>query len=106
MHQPSRRSMSRHLKHFQATPKIAFSTVGGRTRLALVCSDRPGLLAAVAQSMMDAGVRVHDARIATFGERVEDFFLITDRHDAPLGIEQQDRLLHALLGRLGTAKRA
>lgn len=104
-HQPSRRSMSRHLKHFQAAPKIAFSTVGGRTRLALVCSDRPGLLAAVAQAMMDAGVRVHDARIATFGERVEDFFLITDRHDAPLGVEQQDRLLHALLDRLGTARR-
>jgi [protein-PII] uridylyltransferase len=103
-HQPSRRSMSRHLKHFQVAPKIAFSTVNGRTRLALVCSDRPGLLAAVAQGMMDAGVRVHDARIATFGERVEDFFLITDRHDAPLGVESQDRLLHALLERLGPAK--
>jgi [protein-PII] uridylyltransferase len=104
VHQPSRRSMSRHLKHFQAAPKIAFSTVNGRTRLALVCSDRPGLLAAVAQGMMDAGVRVHDARIATFGERVEDFFLITDRHDAPLSIELQDRLLHALVERLGPAK--
>jgi [protein-PII] uridylyltransferase len=104
VHQPSRRSMSRHLKHFQAAPKIAFSTVNGRTRLALVCSDRPGLLAAVAQGMMDAGVRVHDARIATFGERVEDFFLITDRHDAPLSIELQDRLLHALIERLGPAK--
>lgn len=106
VHQPSRRSMSRHLKHFQAAPKIAFSTVGGRTRLALVCSDRPGLLAAVAQAMMDAGARVHDARIATFGERVEDFFLITDRHDAPLGIVQQDQLLRALLNRLGMAKGA
>lgn len=104
VHQPSRRSMSRHLKHFQAAPKISFSTTNGRTRLALVCSDRPGLLAAVAQGMMDAGVRVHDARIATFGERVEDFFLITDRHDAPLSIELQDRLLHALLERLGPAK--
>ena len=29
---------------------------------------------------------------------------ITDRHDAPLGIELQDRLLHALLERLGPAK--
>ncbi|RDI98315.1 [protein-PII] uridylyltransferase [Dyella solisilvae] len=106
VHQPSRRSMSRHLKHFQATPKIAFSTTGGRTRLALVCSDRPGLLAAVAQVMFESGVRVHDARIATFGERVEDFFLITDRHDAPLGHVQQDRLLRALLDQLSTAKRA
>ncbi|WP_343214296.1 [protein-PII] uridylyltransferase [Dyella sp. ASV21] len=106
LHQPSRRSMSRHLKHFQAAPKISFSTVAGRTRLALVCSDRPGLLAAVAQALFQAGVRVHDARIATFGERVEDFFLVTDRHDAPLSIELQDRLLHALLDTLGTGRRA
>ena len=105
-HQPSRRNMSRHLKHFQAAPKIAFSAAGDRTRLALVCSDRPGLLAAVSQAMVDADVRVHDARIATFGERVEDFFLISDRRNAPLGVVQQDRLLHALLDRLGAAKRA
>ena len=105
-HQPSRRNMSRHLKHFQAAPKIAFSAIGERTRLALVCSDRPGLLAAVSQAMVDAEVRVHDARIATFGERVEDFFLISDRRNAPLGVVQQDRLLHALLDRLGAARRA
>ncbi|SFS19705.1 UTP--GlnB (protein PII) uridylyltransferase, GlnD [Dyella sp. OK004] len=105
-HQPSRRNMSRHLKHFQVVPKIAFSAAGDRTRLSLICSDRPGLLAAVTQAMMEAEVRVHDARIATFGERVEDFFLISDRRNAPLSLAQQDRLLHALLGRLGTAKRA
>ena len=29
-------------------------------------------------------LRVHDARIATFGERAEDFFLITDERDQPL----------------------
>jgi [protein-PII] uridylyltransferase len=104
-HQPSRRNMSRHLKHFQAVPKIAFSAAGDRTRLSLICSDRPGLLAAVTQAMVEAEVRVHDARIATFGERVEDFFLISDRRNAPLSLAQQDRLLHALLGRLGTAKR-
>lgn len=105
-HQPSRRNMSRHLKHFQAVPKIAFSAAGDRTRLSLICSDRPGLLAAVTQAMVEAEVRVHDARIATFGERVEDFFLISDRRNAPLSLTQQDRLLHALLGRLGTTKRA
>ena len=104
-HQPSRRNMSRHLKHFQVAPKIAFGATGDRTRLSLVCSDRPGLLAAVSQAMVDADVRVHDARIATFGERVEDFFLISDRRNAPLGVVQQDRLLHALLDRLGAAKR-
>jgi [protein-PII] uridylyltransferase len=85
-------------------PKIAFSAAGERTQVALVCTDRPGLLAAAAQAMLEAEVRVHDARIATFGERVEDFFEVTDRRNAPLSAEQQDRLLHALLRRVGQAR--
>jgi [protein-PII] uridylyltransferase len=102
--QPSKRGMSRHQKHFQMTPKISFHAAGGRTQLALVGTDRPGLLAAVAQVMLQVGVRVHDARIATFGERVEDFFQLTDHHDAPLDASMQERLLHALLERIGPVR--
>jgi [protein-PII] uridylyltransferase len=54
--------------------------------------------------MLHAGVRVHDARIATFGERVEDFFQLTDRHNAPLDAALQERLLGALLERMGVVK--
>jgi [protein-PII] uridylyltransferase len=99
--QPSKRNMSRHQKHFQMTPRISFHAAGERTQLALVGTDRPGLLAAVAQVMLHTEIRVHDARIATFGERVEDFFQLTDRHNAPLGAAQQERLLQALLLRIG-----
>jgi [protein-PII] uridylyltransferase len=98
---PPRRSMSRHLKHFQMSPRIDFKQADGRTQMALVCSDRPGLLAAVTQVMMACEVRVHDARIATFGERVEDFFQLTDRRNAPLGEMQQQRLGQALRERIG-----
>ena len=101
---PARRGLHRHLKHFQMAPRIAFTATGGRTQMALVCSDRPGLLAAVAQVMLEVGVRVHDARIATFGERVEDFFQLTDRHDAPLDGGLQERLRQALLERLAPAQ--
>jgi [protein-PII] uridylyltransferase len=98
---PPRRSMSRHLKHFQMAPRIDFKQSDGRTQMALVCSDRPGLLAAVTQVLMACEVRVHDARIATFGERVEDFFQLTDRRNAPLGETQQQRLWQALTERIG-----
>ena len=56
----------------------------GRTQMTLVCSDRPGLLAQVAAILREHRLRVHDARIATFGERVEDFFQLTDESDQPL----------------------
>ncbi|MEO8777863.1 MAG: [protein-PII] uridylyltransferase [Rhodanobacter sp.] len=102
--QPSKRGMSRHQKHFQMTSKISFHAAGDRTQMALVGTDRPGLLAAVAQVMLSEDVRVHDARIATFGERVEDFFQLTDRHDAPLDAKRQERLLQALLARTGPAR--
>ncbi|MFA6228690.1 MAG: [protein-PII] uridylyltransferase [Rhodanobacter sp.] len=98
---PSKRSMSRHQKHFQMTPKISFNAAGGRTQLAFVGTDRPGLLAAVAQVMLSEQVRVHDARIATFGERVEDFFQLTDLHNESLDVAHRERLLQALLARIG-----
>jgi [protein-PII] uridylyltransferase len=99
--QPTKRGMSRHLRHFQMAPRIEFTEAGERTQLALVCTDRPGLLAAVAQALAEAQVRVHDARIATFGERVEDFFQITDRQDMPLSNERRNILREALLRRIG-----
>lgn len=100
--QPARRGLSRRLRHFQMAPRIEFSdSADGGTQLALVCTDRPGLLAAVAQAFRDAGMRVHDARIATFGERVEDFFRIADARDRPLDEPAREVLRAALLRRVG-----
>ncbi len=92
-----RHAPQRRLRHFQRTPRIEFNaTAGGRTQLALVCTDRPGLLADIAQAFRAAGVRVHDARIATFGERAEDFFELTDAADRALDAARK-RALHAAL---------
>lgn len=101
-HAPTKRGISRHLRHFQMAPRIEFVDAGERTQLALVCTDRPGLLAAVAQALAEAEVRVHDARIATFGERVEDFFQLTDRSDAPLSPERREILRACLLRHIGS----
>ena len=97
----ARRGLPRRLRHFQRAPKIEFGDRDGATQLALVCSDRPGLLAEVAQVLHEARVRVHDARIATFGERVEDFFVLTDRSGAVLDDSTRDALRTALQQRLG-----
>ena len=55
----------------------------------------------MAQTLRDAHVRVHDARIATFGERAEDFFVISDESDRPLSEEAQQALRAALEARFG-----
>ncbi|HEY0229608.1 MAG TPA: [protein-PII] uridylyltransferase [Dokdonella sp.] len=98
----SRRSLPRRLRHFQRVPQIEFSRAGEATQLALVCSDQPGLLAQVAQAFREARVRVHDARIATFGERAEDFFILTDEDNRMLMEPLQQTLREILLQSLGS----
>jgi [protein-PII] uridylyltransferase len=94
---PARRAQPRHLRHFRIAPQVSFDTAGsGRTLLGLVCTDRPGLLADIAQVLRAQGLRVHDARIATFGERAEDVFQITDERNQPLDDARQQALRDAL----------
>jgi [protein-PII] uridylyltransferase len=97
-----RRGLSRRLRHFLSAPRIEFGDDdASRTQLALVCSDRPGLLAQIALVFRSAHVRVHDARIATFGERVEDFFQLSDENDRALPAGARQALHEALQRRLG-----
>ena len=98
---PPRRTQPRHLRHFRIAPQVHFADGDhGRTLLSLVCTDRPGLLADVTRVLRECGLRVHDARIATFGERAEDMFQISDEHDRPLHDHQRQALRDALLGAL------
>lgn len=94
----SRRAVPRQLRHFRFAPKIEFGDTpdGRRTLLSLVAPDRPGLLSDVAQVLRAQGLNVHDARIATFGERAEDLFQITDANGQPLDQRTQQALRDAL----------
>ena len=65
--------------------------------LSLVSTDRPGLLADVTRVLRQQRLRVHDARIATFGERAEDVFQITDERDQALADPQQKQALRDAL---------
>ncbi|MCC8364605.1 [protein-PII] uridylyltransferase [Lysobacter sp. A6] len=96
---PVKRNQPRHLRHFRIAPQIGFSDTadGRRTLVSLVCTDRPGLLADVTQVFRAQRLRVHDARIATFGARAEDVFQLTDERDNALDEARRDALRAALL---------
>ncbi len=95
---PAKRVQPRHLRHFRIPLQVDFdeSAGGTRTVVSLVCTDRPGLLADIAHVLREQRIRVHDARVATFGARAEDVFLVSDREDRPLDESQRDALLAAL----------
>ena len=66
------------------------------TLMELITADRPGLLALVGQVFVSHGVLLHQAKIATLGERVDDVFFITDTQQRPItDIERLERLADA-----------
>jgi len=96
---PIRHLIPQQLKHFRFAPRIEFvqQALSGATILNLTVPDRPGLLADIAYVLYQHHVRVHDARIATFGERAEDQFRLTDQQGKVLDHNTQHLLSEALL---------
>jgi len=95
---PSSRRAERRLKHFSVPTRVGFrADRSGRTVMEVVTNDRPGLLARLAVAMAGCGVQLHNARIATYGERVEDFFFVTGRDGNALGEESRERLRSEVL---------
>lgn len=92
---PIQRRIPRQLKHFTMPSEIQFSLdePNNRTVLEIFTSDRPGLLSLVGKAFAECGVRLKNAKIATFGARAEDVFYITDHHNQPLDQPEQFQCL-------------
>ena len=86
-----RRLAKRQLKHFTIPVEVNFTRDASdqHTVMEVIAADRPGLLARIGWALADARVRIRHAKIATFGERAEDVFHVTDEHNRPLA---EDRL--------------
>ena len=86
-----RRLAKRQLKHFTIPVEVNFTRDASdqHTVMEVIAADRPGLLARIGWALADARVRIRNAKIATFGERAEDVFYVTDEHNRPLA---EDRL--------------
>ncbi len=78
------RPLPRRLQPFMGRSEIVLTGRDGATDLEIAATDRPGLLSAIAEALVSRGLRLHDARVATFGQRVEDRFTISDANGKPL----------------------
>ncbi|MFU8831608.1 MAG: [protein-PII] uridylyltransferase [Wenzhouxiangella sp.] len=72
------RPVPRRLQPFMGRAEISLKADHEMTGLEIAATDRPGLLSAIAEAMVARNVRLYDARVATFGQRVEDVFLVAD----------------------------
>ena len=91
---PVNRLPRRQLKHFPIPTRVGIRTEEGRDRtiLEVVCGDRPGLLSRIAWALTTCNVRLQHAKVATFGEKAEDFFYVSDRSNRSVD-EDQTRCL-------------
>ncbi|MDP1604716.1 MAG: [protein-PII] uridylyltransferase [Legionella sp.] len=98
----SKRRLSRTLEHFKVKPQISFDedSESQYTRLFLVATDRPGLLAKVSHVFSKHAIHLHNAKISTAGERAEDMFYISNQKGLPLSNEEKESLLEHLVKNL------
>ncbi len=93
----------RQLKHFTRPTQVLISNdpINQRTLVEVVTPDRPGLLARIGRIFVEFDLWLQNAKIATFGERVEDVFFITHQDGRPLSdpdlcLRLQSRLCETL----------
>jgi [protein-PII] uridylyltransferase len=101
--------LPRALKHFPIATRVSFSpSVGGQqTIMEVRAQDRPGLLYQVALALQHCRARLLTAKVATYGERAEDYFFLTGRDGLPLtSAESQACLRREILARLGASATA
>ncbi|MGL5292795.1 MAG: hypothetical protein ACRC9V_03275, partial [Aeromonas sp.] len=60
----------------------------------------PGLLARIGAVFQQCELSLHAAKIATLGERAEDFFSLTNLTGEPLSVTQQQQLEERLIHQL------
>ena len=97
---PTRGRVSRRVKNFPITPRVALhpDEKAQSWLLSISASDRLGLLYSVATVLAKHGISLKLAKISTLGERVEDSFLIEGaalQHNRAQ-IEIETELLHVL----------
>ena len=71
------------LKHFPIDTQVFFTNdeYNSRTIMEVTTTDRPGVLSGIGMAMEYCNVTLQGAKIATYGERVEDIFFITDENN-------------------------
>ncbi|MBI1421977.1 MAG: [protein-PII] uridylyltransferase [Gammaproteobacteria bacterium] len=76
----------RQSKAFTVTTDVNFwmDRNNQRTAMQVTARDRPGLLSRIARALLECDVLLQNAKVATFGERAEDIFYITDKDGAPI----------------------
>jgi len=99
----TQRRISRTQAHFNLKPQITYSEDSQQSCLFLITGDRPGLLGIISRIFLSEKIYLHNAKIATAGERAEDMFYISNSQGTKLTKVEQENLRQKIL--IGLAER-
>jgi len=90
---------SRQLRHFNRATETSLTNSDNfpYSILEVLCPDRPGLLAKVVNIFVEKNIILHNAKITTLGENVEDVFFITDKNNKPITSKKTSEELQTLI---------
>ncbi len=90
------------LRNFTRPARIQFvaDPDHDRTIMEVSATDQPGLLSCIGSALSCCGARVKGAKIATYGEQVEDIFFLTGRDNHRINDPKQFTCLRDTLTRL------
>ncbi|MCU4675746.1 [protein-PII] uridylyltransferase [Catenovulum sp. 2E275] len=67
-----------------------------RSRMELEALDTPGLLVKIGRVFFNNNITIHAAKVATIGERAEDFFVLTNKSGEPLTDDEKSTVADEL----------
>ncbi len=81
---------ARRNRYFTISTQVEFTShESGLSELRITAADRPGILSSIARVLMNSKIYIHDARISTLGERIDDIFLVSNAKQRPLEAAEQ-----------------
>ena len=104
---PLKAHIPRALKQFPIATKVKFSETlqGQQTIIEVIAQDRPGLLYQIAEVFDKCDVKLHNAKVVTFGARIEDIFVVSNLANKPIsGQKQQDIIRQNIIDRLDSSQ--
>jgi len=89
-----KKPLPKKFQQFNFPTKVSFIEHNNNnvTTIEIVAIDRPGLLAEIGSVFQQSELNVHMAKITTFGEKVEDVFIVSNKDHFALSKVEQDQL--------------
>ena len=78
-------------KHFKFPTRVSFENneIQKQTMMKVIAYDRPGILTQIGTAMHSCKIKLHKAKVATYGEKAEDIFFITDENEKTVSNKEQ-----------------